>query len=214
MLALPTGCQQGALLPIMDVNRLFVEILVVVSAEIARFLVQLLLIGKLLSARRVIAYLIILLSSSTVCWLSLHLRLRLLRSIIALIQGSFSTTSNAFVAAWTSFSTPRVDVGRNNFLSLRSRNHLRNVPTSLSKKSLNLIDLSLTKTLECASDLITKHLVELDNATLRWLSHVLEGVCQALGTEVQAHVQLIFRYVHYLCQDSGECLITTNDQFV
>lgn len=159
----------------MDVNRLFVEILIVVSTEVACFLLEFLLIGKLLLSNLII----LLTSSGTVGRLSLDLRLGLLGSIIGLVlRGLATPSSSSSIAAWTPFGSSGVDVCLNHFLSLWSRSYvLRKVSANFIQKSLNLVNLRLAKTLECASDLITKHLVELNNAALSWLSHVLESVC-------------------------------------
>ena len=115
LLTLPASCEHRALLPIVDINGLFVEVLVVLTAEVADFFIDFLTVT------------IICLIVTFIRRLSLRILLKigfhLLVDWILLLSGrSLILFDTASFISCTSIScstsgSPRVDICLNNFLS-------------------------------------------------------------------------------------------------
>lgn len=117
LFALPAGGQHRALFPVMDVDRLFVKVFVVKAAEVAGFILQLLLLTVVLLVHcsgacpsssiltivlvwtQSLLFVLLLISWSLVVW-----RLRL--CLVAFVCSALSSTG--------------IDIGRNHFFALWS----------------------------------------------------------------------------------------------
>ena len=115
LLTLPASCEHGTFLPIVDINGLFVEVLIVLTAEVADFFIDFL------------AVTIICLIVPLIRRLSLRIMLnigfellvyrKLLLSGSRLILFGTSTFVSCTAISWSAFGTPRVDICLDNFLS-------------------------------------------------------------------------------------------------
>ena len=158
LLTLPARRQKRALLPIVNINRLFVEIIIILAAEITRLLIDILftIVGRL---------------GLTRSWtLTILPRIYLLLSLHIILSGLLircgtalpslcCTYTSSFLEATTSCAalrSHRVNIRRNHFLSLLRSSLRRQVSTiSFSQKLLDLVNLSLSKSAKSAFNIIT-----------------------------------------------------------
>ena len=204
LLTLPAGREHGAFLPVVDVDRLLVEHLIVASAKVTGFVINFrALILKILLAlhRRLLV---------KVLGLGLLLSCRLISTSAALWL-SRARRGASFSSAW-------VDIGRYDRFSLLLLGLLgHNKPAICSRfcqHLLDLVDLCLTKAAELCPDFVAEIPVQLHDALLGWLADILERMDQAKCTKIEALVELLLRNVPNFGQDSRQRLVFANDQLV
>ena len=205
LLTLPAGREHGALLPVVDVDRLLVEHLIVASAKVARFFIN----GRALILKILLV---------------LHRRLLVeVLGLLGLLLGCRLIASSA--ALWlcrarrgASFSSTWVDIGRDDRFSLLLLGLLWHNKSAISSRFcqhlLDLVDLSLTKAAELCPDFVTEIPVQLHDALLGGLAYVLERMDQAKSAEIEALVELLLRNVSDFGQDSRQRLVLADDQFI
>jgi len=184
LLAFPACRQHRARLPIVDIDWLFIKILVVCSTEVAAFLVNFVTVIWLCSVARRWTLTVLRV------WIHLLLGTHFVRWVASIARSTCLVTSTS---RWTTFlveifdGTFRslwIDICRYNFLTML-RCRLRRVATvCFCQQSLYLLDLSLAKSTECASYIIAQIPVQLDYAALSWLSDVLKSVNKTLTREI------------------------------
>lgn len=169
LFALPARGQHWALFPVMNVDGIFIEILIVLSAEITRVLVQILRPILLRCLTRV----------RNICRPIVVVRTHCLRIVLLLrccLLSSRSLTFGLGAFNWTASGPTWVDISLDHFLSLLLLN--RSLPwlvatICFSQLGLNLIDLGLAQTSEVTAYFVTKQAVKFNDTLLSRLAYVL-----------------------------------------
>ena len=145
LLALPARCQHRTFLPVMDINWLFIEVLIVHATEIANFFVNLLSISIVTLIILIIFLLSWLLLSSWLVLLEVLLVfILLLGSLSIYLSRCFCLWCSRSVWNWATFCAFRIDICLNNLSWLRWLELLGCTSTLWVEHRLYLINLGLS----------------------------------------------------------------------